>query len=380
MSFMKIKDWDKFIFVDLIILLALLTRIFLIDFKSMDYKLALDPWYDFIKNNGGFLALKSDIFFYTPPYLYLLVFSTFLPIHKIIAIKSIPIPFDFLLAFFVYLIVKLKYKKGLTPIFSFFVTFFLPTVLLNGTFWGQFDVIHTTGILASLYFLMNKKYLYSFIALGIALSFKTQAIFILPVFVFLYFRKEVSLKYFFILPIVYLILILPAVLLGRNFLDLILIFSKQANKFPSLTINAPNIYQWIPYAPFKVFDKVGILLTAAVFLILGYIFYKSHKKTDNNTLVRLSLLSTLIMPFLLPRMHDRYFYSADVISIIYAFYFPKYFYVPIIIQATSFFTYGLYLFGSSTIDLSYLAMLLFIAVIIVTADFIKSVSNENQRY
>jgi hypothetical protein len=44
-------------------------------------------------------------------------------------------------------------------------------------------------------------------------------------------------------------------------------------------------------------------------------------------------------------MHERYFYPADVLAIVYAFYFPKYFYVPIVVIICSFLSYLPYLFG-----------------------------------
>jgi Gpi18-like mannosyltransferase len=45
------------------------------------------------------------------------------------------------------------------------------------------------------------------------------------------------------------------------------------------------------------------------------------------------------MPYLLPKMHERYFYPTDILSIIFAFYFPEYRWVAISVQLASFFSY-----------------------------------------
>ncbi len=148
------------------LLSSLFLRYGLIDFESGDFKFHLSAWYDFIVNNGYFYALKHRFSNYTPAYLYLLIFSSALP--KIVAIKLISIIFDFVCAFFVYKIVRLKYPEGMAPIFAALLTLFSPTVVINGSFWGQSDVIYTTGLLACIYFLLTKRKNYGFFAFGLA--------------------------------------------------------------------------------------------------------------------------------------------------------------------------------------------------------------------
>ncbi|MBC1270570.1 hypothetical protein GNF07_26340, partial [Trichormus variabilis FSR] len=47
----------------------------------------------------------------------------------------------------------------------------------------------------------------------------------------------------------------------------------------------------------------------------------------------------LLMPYILPKMHQRYFYPADICSIILAFYLPQYRWVAIAVQLSSLFSY-----------------------------------------
>jgi Gpi18-like mannosyltransferase len=71
-------------------------------------------------------------------------------------------------------------------------------------------------------------------------------------------------------------------------------------------------------------------------------------------------------------MHERYFFAADVVSIIYGFYTPKRFFVPLIVGGASLFSYFPFLFEEEPIGLQYLAILMGVALIVATADLIKS--------
>jgi Gpi18-like mannosyltransferase len=76
------------------------------------------------------------------------------------------------------------------------------------------------------------------------------------------------------------------------------------------------------------------------------------------------------MPFVLPKMHERNFYPADVISIIFALYFPRLFFVPIVMNVISFFSYQPTLFGVEPVPISLLAFGVLILVIILSRDAI----------
>jgi len=64
-------------------------------------------------------------------------------------------------------------------------------------------------------------------------------------------------------------------------------------------------------------------------------------------MVLLALISVSLTPFVLPKMHDRYFYPADALSLIVAFYNPNLWFVPILFQLSSGLAYTVYLLGTS---------------------------------
>ena len=154
-------------------------------------------------------------------------------------------------------------------------------------------------------------------------------------------------------------------MIGRPLVDLLSIYFTQAGYYRSLTKNAPNLYQWLPNDLYDIFYPAGVIWTVAIIFLLVVLVRKSQIKLTKETLILLATLSVLLMPYLLPKMHDRYFFAADVISIIFAFYFPRYFYVPLVIGLVSFFSYFPFLFGTEVIPLSYLAFALLAIIIIL---------------
>lgn len=353
--------------------LAILIRLPLLDFKSSDFYNSLKPWYLTI-HSLGFSAFKTNFTTYNPPYLYLLyiIARTFPDIDKVLAIKIPSLITDFICAYFVYKIVKLKYPTNSFATLSAFVFLYTPTVILNSAFWGQADVLFTAPLLATLYFLMTKKNTLAFIAFGVSLSFKLQALFLAPLLIGLLLRKKVSWKLFFLIPLVLFIAVIPAWIAGRPLSELIGVYLYQTQQYQLLAMTAATAYTWIPDTGLtqKYFTFTGVVFAASLSFIFSILIYKSKAKLTNALLLKLALLSVLFVPFFLPKMHDRYFYPADVLSIIFAFYFPEYFFVPVTIIVSSFFAYQSTLFLVIPIPYALLAAANFIIIVILTNDAI----------
>ena len=206
---------------------------------------------------------------------------------------------------------------------------------------------------------------------SIAFAFKQQTLFLLPVFFVLWAKGKLPLKYFLLLPAVYVALCLPALLAGRPFFELLTIYLEQANTYPRLTSSAPNLYQWLPDDG-KVFGLAGLIFAVTLAGFLCYACLKSDAPWEKYLTVRLALASAILVPFTLPYMHERYFYLADCLAIIYAFYFPRRFYVPLAVVMISLFSYFPFLFGDYTvIKLPYLALLMAVVLVIVLVDLFK---------
>lgn len=94
----------------------------------------------------------------------------------------------------------------------------------------------------------------------------------------------------------------------------------------------------------------------------------------NDILIHFAMLSVLAVPFLLPHMHERYFYVADVFAVIYAVLYRKRWPVPVIVVASSFLVYGMYLFGFSWMNAVYAAIPMFLTLCVVAYDTVKLIS------
>ena len=71
-----------------------------------------------------------------------------------------------------------------------------------------------------------------------------------------------------------------------------------------------------------------------------------------------ALVSLALTPFLLPKMHDRYFYPADVFSLVLAFFVPEAWFVPVAYQVISLTAYTPFLIGASSWDIIPFAILI----------------------
>jgi Gpi18-like mannosyltransferase len=323
------------------IIFAVTIRLVCVPNKSVDYKYFLDPWYDFIASHGGFSALKYGFADYTPSYLYwLLIASTLLSgLPKILAIKLFAMTVDFICAFLTYKIVKLKYPVGRMANWAFLAVILSPTVIYNSSLWGQCDVIYTTGLIACIYFLSIHKQIPALISFGVALSFKLQAMFLAPLLLILLIKKRISWFYLPIITLVYIGAMLPAWIAGRPIKELLLVYFEQSNKYKELAKNVPNLYQWIPNDYYNIVVPIGLLLTVTAILLLAYLVDRSKLEITQDRLIYLATISVFFMPYLLPKMHERYFYPTDILSIIFAFYFPQYRWVAISVQLASFVSY-----------------------------------------
>jgi len=85
-----------------------------------------------------------------------------------------------------------------------------------------------------LYFFLKEKSLLGMLAFALSFSIKFQAIFFVPFLVVLLLKKKVRWWQFLLVPAVYLITCIPAVLLGSSWLDVLTIYLRQTTFFSQL--------------------------------------------------------------------------------------------------------------------------------------------------
>lgn len=326
---------------------GIVLRIMFLPANTIDMQISNLRWYDYIVEHGRFRAMGDLFADYTPPQLYLISLVTltqsFLP--KLTAIKLIPIAFDLANVVLIYRITREHFDTGVKPAFAAMTYWVLPTVMVNGAFWGQTDPVYVCFLLWCILLIIKGKWTAAIVAFSISFTLKAQAIFIVPLLAIFFFKKRIPWQTFLLVPLTYLIAMLPAWIAGRSLFSLVFAYLGQADRFKLASKNAANFYFFLPQSWYQAAVIIGFFLAALILLIWSWTYGVKHDLSSHRALILTALVSVALTPFLLPKMHDRYFYPADVFSLIAAFFIPEIWFIPIAYQLISMLSYMPFLFG-----------------------------------
>ena len=305
--------------------LAFLLRALALDYETLDYQNFLAGWVDFYRTHGGFRALRHSLGNYNIPYLYFLALFSYSSIRDLYLIKLLSTLFDVLLAWGCLRLCARFTGDEVRKISCFFTVLFLPTVLLNGSLWGQCDSIYTALAVLALALALEDRPIRAMICLALSFGFKLQAVFVIPVFAVLLLNGKIKWYHLVLFPLTYVLLVLPAVFTGRPFLDTLTLYTSQTGSIGSgLNYNSSSI--------FAIFWNVKDPENAAVFAILGAFLwlllllalaFRFRGRLNDRAVLLLAVLIAVGVPFLLPHMHDRYFFAADALTAALAFALPE---------------------------------------------------------
>lgn len=307
---------------------AVLIRCLLLDQVSSDYKEFLAPWLEYFRLHGGVFALKDSVGNYNVPYLYFLALLSYLPAPGLYLTKLLSVFFDFILAWGGFRLVRAmdgEGQDGPAPLAAFSLLLLSPLVVLNSACWGQCDAIYGAFALHALAFLAEEKSKPSVAMIALAFSFKLQAVFLLPLWGVAWLSKKVRFRELWIFPGVYLLTCLPAVLLGRPWADVLTIYLSQAGTYQKVTLEAPNLFQFLPYGTLgseTVLDTVGLCVAAVLVLAVLVLGARLGSRLDREGLLALGLLLATALPYVLPYMHERYFFLAETTALCLACLHP----------------------------------------------------------
>ncbi|MCU7723784.1 hypothetical protein ODJ79_08675 [Actinoplanes sp. KI2] len=308
-------------------------------------------WAQDMRAAGGWRGIGREIGNYNVPFLYLLAAVIYLPGSLIVKLKAIFVMFDVLLAFFTYKIVALRFRDRRAPAAAALGMLLLPTVVINASWWGQMDAMWASFALGGLYFLMRDRPWVAMSLCAVSLAIKPQAIFIFPLLLLLALGGRLRWRTFLAVPAVLAVLDIPALLAGRSPMDLLTVYApdRQTHQISALTLRAPSLYAFFDAGRrVETVRVLGYVFTAAVILAIIYVLIVRNVEITRERLVTYAALFAIAMPFLLPGMHERYFFLADVTTVLLAIYKPRLWPVPVLVQAASLISLGPYLFGGRT--------------------------------
>ena len=374
--------FERFTVCLMLTLLAFAIRWAVLDYETLDYQNFLTHWVSFFRNNGGFKALAKPVGNYNIPYLYFLAFFSYLDVRDLYLIKLLSIFFDVILAWASMLMLSRfsSSKNRLTA--CYFAVLFLPTVFLNGSLWAQCDAVYVALAILSIYLALDNKPVLSMLCITLSFGFKLQAIFVMPIFAVLYFMGKFKLKHFLLFPISYSVLVMPAVIAGRPFWDCISLYFNQTGSIGSgLNYNSPSVYAVFRNVQnTELASKLGIIAAFSFMLALLIVCFVFRNRLNDKSVLGAALLFTVGIPFLLPHMHDRYFFLCDILSLILAFSFPVFSLAFPLAQFASLLGYHAYLKMRYLLTMNYGASALIIVIALTLIFFISSLLEKDENY
>ncbi len=339
----------------------------------------LVPWFEHIRATGPIAAFAHPFGNYTPPYLYALAATTLAapladPI-TLIKLLSVLGTIGLVVAvwrLFAALDVAHPGRKAM-------IVFALPTVILNAGLLGQCDAIWAAASVMALAAAIKKRHAAMLAWCGLALAIKLQPAFSAPIILALLIGRRVPVRLWPIAPAAFVAAMLPAWLLGWPAADLATIYLHQADWSPLLSLNAPNIWVVAQSLPLvRDLPLTGLAIATAVGASAWLVAHFSWRTPERDQLLAAALLVTLVTVGLLPRMHERYFFLADVLALALAFARSdrRSWQIAGLVQLAS--LAGLLAYMSGVTALAVLGALPMIAAtVLVARPFLASAANDN---
>jgi Gpi18-like mannosyltransferase len=263
-------------------------------------------WLSIIEIAGPIDAFARPFSNYTPPYLYLLALSSLLGLPQLAAIKLIAIISSAFAAFSVHQLVQTFHLGSSRE--AGLLALLIPSLVINGPLLGQCDGLWVgCCILATASAVRGRPYAMAVWA-GLGFAIKAQALFLAP-FCLAMVLKRPACGALVIPPLVYLIAVAPAWAAGWPLGDLLTIYVRQSGELPWLS-TAPNL--WAPLAYLHPISPAWLTWSASLAtLAAALVFIVRHPRDP----LLASLIVVVLMPWLLPKMHERYFLLADLLAL-----------------------------------------------------------------
>ena len=225
----------------------------------------------------------------------------------------------------------------------------LPTVILNGSYWGQCDTVYSAFCMLAILCVLNDKEKLSLVMMGLAFSIKMQAVLLLPVWILVWYqRKKLMLAHFLLIPGTYLIVCIPAIIAGKNIGTIFGLFSQFGSGpfgVPYQGLNNLSVFL-LPTDPYIARTLVNILLWFTITLVgVSMLFWiiKNIDISDQIIFIAICLFYVVMTTETLGGLHERHAMLADLISVVLFFIWKKeWWFIPLVLNTHSFLGYVRY--------------------------------------
>lgn len=296
-----------------LLLLAAVAHAFYWTTRPPDMALFLEQWFAHIVHHGPVGAFAYPFSNYEPAYLYLLALGSLA--HDWLApmdiIKLLSVAGSLFLTLSLARLIK---AFDAPPRLALFLLV-LPSVVINAALLGQCDALWAGCCLFALGAMVRGRDVRALVWCGLAIAFKSQAAFIAPVMVGALIGRRAPWWQWAIPPLVFLATLVPAWAMGWPLVKLLTVYPGQAALvlFPGRLGNpwlAATLFFSEASRPYYLIGYAAALAAGAMIALLA-----ARHSRDRRILLLLALLSATALPFLLPKMLERYYFLADVLAV-----------------------------------------------------------------
>ena len=339
---MRMKNKDRFYFFISLIVISLVGMILRwtgIPYIGVDYEVCFLPWYEDLKASGGLHGLVEFKGDYNMFYASLLYFLTLIPVPPLISIKMLSIVFDYFLAIVVLAMVvevSPEEKKWFYGSIAYGLVLLNPLVVMNSAYLSQSEGIWCSLALCAFWLFWKQHPVGGGMFLGFAIAMKPQAFFILPIILIYYFKsRRFSLLHFLWVPVGIQLTCIPAIIGGCSFDIFIRRFIAMLKEYPYVYYYYPNIWTYLQEAPYYAFGRTAIFSTFTVLLLFAVLYIKSRQEVTLQDMFLYITWTAMTCAMLLPCMHERYNYLAEVMLVVCAIREKRYRIPALILQLVS---------------------------------------------
>lgn len=302
-----------------VFVLSLWVRVGMLPAHTGDLDACLLPWCEALDKYGLGDFLHNKTGNYNVLYTTLLWVIAKLPVAPEIGIKLLSILFDYATAALMMLFVVRFYTgahKRVWVLAVFALGSMSPLVLMNGAYWAQCDSIYTFFTLLALYKMLHDRYPQAMLWFGVAVAFKLQALFLLPLFLVLYcVKRKFSILLFGMIPAVLWLSGIPAYLSGLPLLTPFFIYFEQTEWYRMLTMNYPNWYILLR-GPYEQLHNLGFGVVCVAFVAVCMWLAVKRLHLTAGSILLLGAWICYVCTSFLPGMHERYAYTGEIILLI----------------------------------------------------------------
>ena len=293
--------------------LAVMSRAVFWNIRPPDVRIFLEPWFNHILHYGPIQAFAHPFSNYEPAYLYLLALGSLAhgPLATMTILKIISVAGTL---FLMWALTDVLAAAGVERRGALLLLV-LPSVVINDALLAQCDALWAGACIFGLAAMMRGQTLRAMIWCGVAISFKAQAAFMAPVMIGAMIGRRAPWWQWLVPAAVFLATLVPPWLLGWPGMQLLTVYISQAtlDQIAGRLAN-PWMFGTIFAEQFagQIF-LVGYLAAGAAAAIIAALAARGSR--NPRLLVLLAALAGTALPFLLPKMLERYYFLGDVMTL-----------------------------------------------------------------